>query len=38
MQVVFDPDVTGPRHLIQAIEDAGFDAQVTDADRYIPTA
>ena len=33
LQVQFDPDLTGPRHLIQAVEDAGFDAQVADADR-----
>ena len=29
----FHPDKTGPRHLIQTVEDAGFDAQVVDADR-----
>ena len=34
MQVHFNPDVTGPRHLIQAVEDAGFDAQLADTDRY----
>ena len=33
LQVELDPDVTGPRHLIQAVEDVGFEAQVADADR-----
>lgn len=30
----FDPDITGPRALIEAIEDAGFDAHIIDTDRY----
>ena len=35
LQVHFDPDVTGPRVLIEAVEDAGFDAHIVDTDRYI---
>ena len=34
MQVQFDPDVTGPRAVIEAIQDAGFDAHIVDTDRY----
>ena len=29
----FDPDLTGPRELIEAIENAGFDALVSSSDR-----
>ena len=29
----FNPDETGPRHLIAAVEDAGFDAGLADVDR-----
>ena len=32
-EVAFDPDVTGPRELIEAIEDAGFDALVSSSER-----
>ena len=32
-EVCFDPDLTGPRELIEAIEDAGFDALVSSSDR-----
>lgn len=34
VQVQFDPDVTGPRAVIEAIQDAGFDARIVDTDRY----
>lgn len=34
MQVQFDPDITGPRAVIEAIQDAGFDARIVDTDRY----
>ena len=32
-EVAFDPNVTGPRKLIQAIEDAGFDSLVSSSER-----
>lgn len=32
-QVRYDPDSAGPRHLLQAVEDAGFDAQLMDSNR-----
>ncbi|KAK9810274.1 hypothetical protein WJX72_007760 [[Myrmecia] bisecta] len=32
-EVEFDPDKTGPRHLIEAVEDMGFEAEATGADR-----
>ena len=35
MQVQFDPDQTGPRLLIEAVQDAGFDGRIVDTDRYI---
>ncbi|KAL3154215.1 hypothetical protein ABBQ32_013720 [Trebouxia sp. C0010 RCD-2024] len=34
-EVQFDPDVTGPRALIEAIQDAGFDAHIVDTDRAL---
>lgn len=33
VQVQYNPDVTGPRHLIAAVEDAGFDAEAISIDR-----
>ena len=33
LQVQFDPDITGPRALIEAVQDAGFDAHIVDTDR-----
>lgn len=33
LQIQFDPDQTGPRLLIEAVDDAGFDAQVIETDR-----
>lgn len=33
-EVRFDSGTTGPRHLIQAIEDAGFDAEVIAGERF----
>eukprot|EP00227_Mantoniella_beaufortii_P003136 CAMPEP_0197613582 /NCGR_PEP_ID=MMETSP1326-20131121/59090_1 /TAXON_ID=1155430 /ORGANISM="Genus nov. species nov., Strain RCC2288" /LENGTH=1012 /DNA_ID=CAMNT_0043182445 /DNA_START=186 /DNA_END=3224 /DNA_ORIENTATION=+ len=32
--VGFNPDLTGPRALIKAIEDAGFDAMISSSDRF----
>ena len=34
VQVQYNPDVTGPRHLIAAVEDAGFDAEAISIDRW----
>lgn len=34
-EVQFDPDVTGPRALIEAVQDAGFDAHIVDTDRAL---
>lgn len=33
-EVRYDPDSAGPRHLLQAVEDAGFDAQLMDSNRW----
>lgn len=33
-EVRFDPGATGPRHLITAVEDAGFDAEAVTGDRF----
>jgi len=35
MQVQLDPDQTGPRLLIEAVQDAGFDGRIVDTDRYV---
>ena len=32
-EVVFDPDRAGPRHLLAAVQDAGFEAALADSDR-----
>ncbi|KAK9840963.1 hypothetical protein WJX81_002856 [Elliptochloris bilobata] len=32
-EVAFDPDRTGPRHLLAAMQDAGFEAALADSDR-----
>ena len=34
LQVQFDPDQTGPRGLLEAVQDAGFDGHIIDTDRY----
>ena len=34
-EVQYNPDVTGPRHLIHAVQDAGFEAQLLRGDRYV---
>eukprot|EP00891_Asterochloris_glomerata_P002470 jgi/Astpho2/2470/e_gw1.00048.183.1_t len=34
-EVQYNPDVTGPRHLIAAVEDAGFDAEAISIDRVL---
>ncbi|KAK9809274.1 hypothetical protein WJX73_000048 [Symbiochloris irregularis] len=34
-EVRFDPDQTGPRHLLRAVGEAGFDAQLVDANRWL---
>ena len=34
VQVQYNPDITGPRHLIAAVEDAGFDAEAISIDRW----
>ena len=33
LQVRYDPDETGPRHILQAVEDAGFEASLHGQDR-----
>ena len=33
VQVQYNPDATGPRHLIAAVEDAGFEAEAISIDR-----
>ena len=33
LQVQYDPEVTGPRHFIAALDAIGFAAQLTDRDR-----
>ena len=35
-EVAFDPDRTGPRHLLAAVEAAGFEAALADSDRCAP--
>lgn len=35
LQIHFDPDQTGPRLLIEAVDDAGFDAEVVETDRCV---
>ena len=35
LQIHFDPDQTGPRLLIEAVDDAGFDAEVVETDRWV---
>lgn len=34
-EVHFDPDQTGPRILIEAVQDAGFDGRIVDTDRAL---
>ncbi|KAL0031786.1 hypothetical protein WJX79_007431 [Trebouxia sp. C0005] len=34
-EVHFDPDQTGPRLLIEAVQDAGFDGRIVDTDRAL---
>ncbi len=36
-EVQYNPDVTGPRHLIHAVQDAGFEAQLLRGDRHVST-
>ncbi len=35
-EVAFDPDRTGPRHLLAAVQAAGFEAALADSDRCAP--
>ena len=34
-EVTFDPDRAGPRHLLAAVQDAGFEAALADSDRCV---
>jgi hypothetical protein len=32
-EVTYDPDATGPRHIIAAVQDAGFEAHLLSSSR-----
>ena len=34
-EVQYNPDKTGPRHIIQAVQEAGFEAHLLRGDRYL---
>ena len=36
-EVQYDPDVTGPRHIIVSVQEAGFEAHLLRGDRYMGT-
>lgn len=33
-EVQYNPDTTGPRHIIKAVQEAGFEAHLLRSDRY----
>lgn len=35
VQVQYDPETTGPRHFVAAVDDIGFAASVTDSNRWV---
>ena len=34
-EVQYNPDVTGPRHIIQAVQEAGFEAHLLSGNRCV---